>query len=276
MSKIFLAAALSLLLAAPGFAQDTGADWDALADPARALTAATLTFDSGVLIGVRCASGRYDALLAGLPPAIEGAESRHLSVQFRDEEADDQQWTVATNPQVAVSDLPARFARSLRRGGRLQIRLIGAGPGGANLRYVFDLPASSNAIDRTLEACEKPLIDPRDAEIATLDPDGLPGGVTWAERPRPTYPSGRTYVRGFAVISCLTQPDGRLRDCVVESQHPLDGGFGEEALRATRRGRVQSVANPDDPMPTSFIIYRNNFRMAESRNPPTGTRIARD
>ncbi|WP_428150883.1 hypothetical protein [Brevundimonas sp.] len=270
-----LTLALALLLAAPASAQDTGLDWDTLADPGQDLTAATLAFDSGVSIGVRCSAGRYDALLAGLPPAAEGAESRALFVQFRDEPVSEQRWTVTTNPQVAVSDLPARFARSLRDGGRMQIRVIGGGPGGANLRYIFDLPASAAAIDRTLEACEKPLTDPRDAEIDALDSEGLPGGVTWAEQPRPTYPSGPTYTCGFAVVSCLTLPDGRLRDCMVESQHPLDGGFGDAALRATRRGRVQMVASPDEPMPTRFIVYRTQFRMAEPPNPPTGTRIPR-
>lgn len=274
--KIVIAAGLGLFLALPALAQDAGGDWDTYTDPERALTAASLTFDSGVSIGLRCGAGRYDALLAGLPPAAEGAESRDLSIQFREKEASTQRWTVTTNPQVSVSDLPARFARSLRGGGRMQVRVMGAGPGGANLRYVFDLPASSGAIDRTLEACDKPLTDPRDAEIDALDPDGLPGGVTWAERPRPTYPLGPTYTRGFAVISCLTRSDGRLRDCAVESQHPLDGGFGEAALRATQRGRVRMPDHPDGPLPTRFVIFRAIFRMPESPNPPTGTRIPRD
>ena len=269
-----LAAASALLIAGPVIAQD-GDDWDLSINPETNLIAASLVFDSGVAVGVRCFGGRYDALLAGLPAAPEGVETRELSVQFGDEDPDEQRWTVATNRQVVVSDLPARFARTLREGGRMQVLLRGGAPGGGNLRYVFDLPASSAAIDRTLEACDKPLVDARDLELEALGEQGLPGGLDWADRPRPSWPSGRTYVRGFAVISCLTQSDGRLRDCAVESQHPLDGGFGDAALRATRRGRIEVTADPNAPVPTRMIIFRTNFNSSVS-GPPTGTRLRRD
>lgn len=257
-------------------AQDAADDWDLRVNPESDLVAASLTFDSGVAVGVRCFGGRYDALLAGLPAAAEDVDTRELSVQFGEEPASDQRWSVATDRRVVVSDLPARFARTLRDGGRMQVVLRGGGANGANLRYVFDLPASSAAVDQTLQACDKPLVDPRDAELEALGEQGLPGGLGWAEQPRPNYPSGRTYVRGFAVISCLTQPDGRLRDCAVESQHPLDGGFGDAALRATRRGRIQVTENPTGPVPTRMIIFRTNFSMREPGGPPTGTRLQRD
>jgi hypothetical protein len=53
--------------------------------------------------------------------------------------------------------------------------------------------------------------------LAELDDAGLPGGMVWTRRPRPTYPNGRkVYVRGFAVATCITAPDGQtasgLRD----------------------------------------------------------------
>lgn len=276
LSHRCLTALTALAIAGPALTQDTGDDWDLRINPEADLIAASLTFDSGVAVGVRCFGGRYDALLAGLPEAPPNVDRLELSIQFGDEPAADQSWSVAINRRIAVSDLPARFARTLREGGRMQVVLRGAGADGANLRYVFDLPASSAAIDQTLEACDKPLVDPRDLELEALGEQGLPGGLDWADRPRPSWPSGRTYVRGFAAISCLTQPDGRLRDCAVESQHPLDGGFGESALRAARRGRIKVVENPDAPVPTRMIIFRTMFNTSEASGPPTGTRLQRD
>lgn len=259
MSIRVLTAVLALCIANPALAQDD-LDWDSRASPETDLVSASLVFDSGVGLGVRCLDGRYDALIAGLPEAPGNVGTREISIQFGEHDPNTQRWTVAEERSVVVSDLPARFARSLREGGRLQVRLLGAGPDGANLRYVFDLPASSSAIDRTLQACGKPLVDPRDLELEALGEQGLPGGLEWADRPRPPWPSaGSTYVRGVAVISCLTETTGRLRDCVVESQHPLDGGFGEAALRGTRRGRLQVAENPDAPVPTRLIIYRAVF-----------------
>ena len=271
-----LTAISALLIAGPAMAQAGDDDWDLRVNPQADLIAASLTFDSGVAVGVRCFGGRYDALLAGLPAARERVYTRDLTIQFGDEAPGAERWNVAVDRQVAVSSLPARFARSLRQGGRMQVVLRGAGANGSNIRYVFDLPASSSAIDQTLEACDKPLIDPRDAEIEGIGEDGLPAGFRWAERPRPSWPNAPETSSGFAVISCLTQPDGRLRDCTVESQHPLDGGYGDAALRATRRARVQITDNPDAPIPTRFVTYRTNFYPRDPDLAPTGTRLRRD
>ncbi len=267
---------LILGIASTALAQDVTDDWDLRINPEADLIAASLTFDSGVAVGVRCFGGRYDALLAGLPAAATNVDTRQLTIQFGDDAPDPEQWSVAVDRQVAVSGLPARFARSLRQGGRMQVVLRGAGANGSNIRYVFDLPASSSAIDQTLQACDKPLSDPRDAEIESIGEDGLPGGISWAERPRPSWPNAPETTRGFAVISCLTQPDGRLRDCAIESQHPLDGGYGDAALRATRRARLQMTANPGAPMPTRFVIFRTNFYPRNPDIAPTGTRMRRD
>lgn len=272
-----LPALAALAVAGSALAQDTGDDWDVLVDPARSLTAASLTFSSGVSVGMRCVNGRYDAFLAGLPPPPEGQDIRALSIQLGNKPASEQDWMVATNPRVAVSIVPAMFARSMREGGPMQVTVPGAGAGGANLRFLLDLPASSTAIDQTLEACNRPLVDARDAGVEPLGPEGLPSNITWIDLPRPTYPmTTPSYAKGFAVISCLTQADGTLRDCAIESQHPLDGGFGESALRATRRGRVGLVDNPGAPMPTRFTIFRVNYRTPDPNRQRTGTRLGRN
>ncbi|MEQ7156633.1 MAG: hypothetical protein B7Z42_07785 [Brevundimonas sp. 12-68-7] len=257
-SRTLVAVALAAF-ASGVLAQETTDDWDATVDAERRLTAAQLEFSNGLGIAVRCVGGRYDALIGGLPPAAEGVETRVLTLRFGEDSPFEQRWNVTRNPNLAVSELPAPFARALRRGGSLQVMLPGAGEGGRNLRYVLDLPPSSAAIDRTLEACDRPLVDPRDAEIQPVD-GSLPEGIQWERPPQVEFPSRNRYESGFAVISCLTRPDGRLRECVVESEHPIDGGFGQATLASTEGARVRNAADRAGALPVRRIIYRTNFR----------------
>lgn len=244
-------------LPTPGLAQDA-ADWDIHRDPRRKLVMAYTEFDSGLGVAARCVDESYEALITGLPPAGRG-ETRTLRVAFGDGELGDQRWNVAVNDTIAVSELPAPFARKLREGGRLRILVPGGAGDGRNLLHDLTLPTSSASIDETLNACDRPLVDPRDAELAALPEGGLPGNLTWRERPRPAFPSGARYARGFATVLCLTASDGSLRDCSIEAQHPQDGGFGEAALRATRRARVVNIDQPASDVPLRRILYRTNF-----------------
>ncbi|MDP3406018.1 MAG: hypothetical protein Q8S03_15110 [Brevundimonas sp.] len=265
---------VGLLVSTAASAQEAPADWDLLVDPAKKLTMAYTDFNNGLSLAVRCVDGGYEAIIAGLPPAAD-LDRRPLTIQFGDDQPAPTQWNVAMDPAIAVSERPAPFARDLREGGRLQIVAPGAAEGGRNLRYVLDLPVSGASIDRTLEACDKPLVDPRDAELAALGDTGLPGGVNWASLPRPSFPSPAVYQAGFAVISCLTEPDGRLRACEVETEHPRDGGFGAAALRATRRARLEDSNAPGAALPLRRILYRTQFRLeteSESLVPPSRLR----
>jgi len=242
-------------------------DWNIFHDTAKKAVVAYSDFDSGISIAVRCVDRTFEALVSGLPE-IE-AETRQLKIRFPDDTRDHAEtWNVATNSAVAISSFPARFARDLREGGRLDIVVPGAAEGGRNLRYVLDLPISNAAIDETLSACNRPLIDPRDAEVEDLGPNGLPGGLEWAQRPRPRYPN-TDYVRGFAVLTCLNNPDGTLRDCIVETEHPQNGYFGVAALRGVRGARVQSTEDASAALSTRFISFRNNFYLSgyEPRRP---------
>ncbi|HEY1071693.1 hypothetical protein [Brevundimonas sp.] len=270
-SALILATALAALPAAPVLAQDgppNGAvDWDVTRDPSQKLIIAYTVFDNGLGIGARCLNRSFQVLISGLPPAT-GA-TRKLKIAFQDDDFDEQRWNVAEDNAVAISDRPSPLARDMRDGGKMQIIVPGGAEGGRNLRYVLDLPASGAAIDEALLACDRPLVDPRDAELDALGDDGLPMNIEWSRQPEPSYPDGRTYTRGFATVTCLTQPDGRLRDCVVETEHPIDGGFGEAALDATRRGRVRS--KDGGPVPLGMIQFRTNFLMDMS--PSTGSRI---
>lgn len=251
--------ALLALWAAPAAAQEADRDWDMVRDPQARSVLAHTAFDTGLAITMRCVDGSYQAILSGLPAPAPNARTRVIGISFGDDEIALRSWNVAVAETIAVGPTPARFARKLRKGGRLQIVIPDGGGAGRNLRYDLTLPTSSSSIDETLTACGKPLEDPRDALLDDLGDDGMPGGFTWARMPRPEFPSGSRYATGFAVVTCITNPDGALSDCVVETEHPHDGGFGAATLRATRRARAQSVAAPDARLPAAMVEFRANF-----------------
>ncbi|MDQ8030323.1 MAG: hypothetical protein REJ23_16485 [Brevundimonas sp.] len=249
-----------MAMGVPALAQDNARDWDIHRNDRQKLLLAFSELDNGLTLAVRCADGNLEALLTGLPEPEARRETRTLHVAFGEDEFDHQTWNVAMNPAIGLSERPAPFARKLREGGRLQIRVPGGAEGGRDLRYDLTLPASSAAIDEVLTTCRKPLVDPRDALLSDLPEDGLPFGVTWRHAPRPQFPVTR-YARGFAVTSCLTAEDGRLRDCVVESEHPGDGGFGEAALRGIRQAMVDQTPSQDGVFRPVMVQFRSSFVM---------------
>ncbi|MDO9586796.1 MAG: hypothetical protein Q8R45_00445 [Brevundimonas sp.] len=258
--KRALIALLACTAALPALAQDAPPDWDVHRNTRTDAVMAFSVFDNGLGIAIRCVNGSYEALLSGLP-AAGAEETRTLGVAFGDREMSMQRWSVATNDTVAVGERPAPFARKLRQGGRLQILVPGGGGGGRNLRYDLTLPASSTSIDETLTACGRPLVDPRDVEMDALPDNGLPRSLRWVRSPQAEYPSGARYGRGFAVVSCLANPDGTLRDCAVDSEHPHDGGFGASTLRAVRRARIRDDSNPEAPLAPVMVSFRSRFMM---------------
>ena len=240
-------------------AQETPPDWDIARDPGRRMVTAAIPVTTGLGLVVRCRRGSYEALILGLPP--QEGETRRLDIAFGDNELHPETWNVSVDPTIAVSGLPAPFARQLRQGGRMQIRVPNATTDGRAMRHVLDLPPSTTAIDETLTACDRPLEDPRDALIEDVGPGGLPAGLAWAEAPRPSYPIGSPYPRAFVVLSCLTTREGELEQCVVEAEHPIGGYFGEAALHGASRARLQVSGAPDQPLPVRRIIYQTNFQM---------------
>lgn len=265
-----VAAALVVALPAPtpaSSAQSASADWDITRDRQQKLVVAFTAFDNGLAIGVRCRNKAFQVLISGLPEA-EGSR-RPLRIAFRDEDFQESLWNVGDNAQVAISDMPGPLARNMRTGGTMQIVVPGAGENDRNLRYVVDLPPSNTAIDETLHACGRPLVDPRDEELEALGVEGLLRDVEWARPPELNYAEGRTYSRGFATVTCLTQPDGKLRDCAVETEHPVDGGFGKAAINATRRARLRTKSGGEVPL--GMIVFRANFELQTS--PVTGSRL---
>jgi len=245
-------------VALPVLAQDASEDWDLVRDPAKRSILAFTTFDVGLSVAFRCNNGSLNTVIAGLPASSE--ERRTLQLQFRDRPAYDSGWTTTTNRTVVVGDYPAMLARDFREGGALKLTVPGGAPDGRNLRFEVELPSSNGAIDEVLTSCGRPLVDPRDASREALTDTGLPTGLAWARAPRPIFPA-TNYAQGFVVSSCLTTPDGRLEDCVVEMEHPHDGGFGEAALRATRSARLRNLDQTDQPLPVRLVSFRTRFLM---------------
>lgn len=263
-----------LAIGSPSLAQNAD-DWDLRRDADSELVVAYSAFDNGLAIGARCSQGAYQVAIAGLPE-ISG-DTRTLRIGFASETVEDQTWYVATEPGTAISSFPAPFARKLREGGRMDVVVPGGGEGGRNLRYVLNLPVSSRAIDESLAACGRALVDPRDAEFEEFQEDGLPAGIDWAVEPRPQFPAAARG-NGFVTLTCVTQADGRLRDCVVEAEYPLRSGFARAALRSIGRSRLQTTDDPTQPLPVrmaAFIITFcvDGFCPGQRRVLPTGSRL---
>lgn len=258
--SILLAAAL-LMPTCPAEAQQSADDdWDFMENRDQDQVMAFVTFDTGLGLATRCTKGVFEALIAGLPP--RPAQNRQvLKMGFGDADLYETRFSSASDARAVISELPAPFARKLRQGGRFRLEVPGGGEDGRTLRYDVQLPSSSASIDRTLTACDRPLVDPRDAELDDLPESGLPRDLVWRWVPEPEFPSRSVYEQGFAVISCLTAPNGRVRDCVVESEYPTDGGFGEAAIRGARGGRLRNRLDPEGPVPVARITYSTNFSM---------------
>ena len=250
---------LALTFAAPVRAQEPATqDWALVEVPDRYAVIAITSFDNGITLAGRCVNGVFDVTVAGLPPAR--GISRTVRVSVGDEELRQETWTVGEDQTVAFSRLPAPFARRLAAGGRLQIGVPGTG-GQRGTRYVMELPPSPATLERTLTACGRSLVDPRDANLGRDAPDGLPAGLDWALRPRLELPDsvrGRYVSHASVTVSCLVAGTGALTDCVIESEHPGGYGYGREVVRSLRTGRVRSQT-PEITLGGQLVIFTVRF-----------------
>lgn len=256
----YLAVAALLASATAALAQDATDDWEIIRSPERKTVVAFIPTSTGLTIGFRCIDGVYGAIIGGLPEAPRGARTRILRIGVNSHEPGLSTWSVTTDRTAAVADYPARMARRLREGGAVSVVVPGGGGEGRNLRHELVLPASSAAIDETLTACGRPLVDPRDALLPEITERGLPDGMTWARAPRPSYPTNN-YAAGFAVVTCVVQPTGRLEHCEIESEFPENAGFGRSALRAARDAQVTSPGETSGQYAPRMIGFRVTFTM---------------
>lgn len=253
-----LASILMIAGAGAALAQDASDDWDIVRQPEQNMVFTYLETSTGLTFAFRCMNGAYGAVLAGLPEAPADASVRTLEIKVRDGAAHDTRWSVLTDRTAAIADYPAGLARDLRQGGVVSILVRNATGPGRNVRYNVELPASANNINETLTECERPLDDPRDALLPEITESGLPEGMTWDRAPRPSFP--RTNIAGgFAVVTCLAQADGRLQQCQVESEFPLEAGFGRSALRAANDARVVSPNETPGAYTPRIVGFRVNY-----------------
>lgn len=257
--RLVTALAIVATTATPAAPQEPGLDWDLVRQPEQSMTAAYVQLSSGLMIAFRCMDGGYGAIISGLPEARRSEDFRTLRLTMTGRPERETRWAVTRDRAAALAEFPASLARRFRQGGDVSLVVPGGAEGGRNLRYNITLPGSAVAIDETLTACGRPLVDPRDERLPDSVSDSLPDGLTWSRPPRPRHPLN-TYSAGYAVVSCVVQPDGRVDDCEVESEFPLDGRYGRNALAAMPDARVVSPGETAGEYAPRMIGFRVNYR----------------
>jgi protein TonB len=63
----------------------------------------------------------------------------------------------------------------------------------------------------------------------------------------------RLSMSGRAVIGCMVAPDGRLVDCKVLSESPLQWGFGEAAIRMSSQFRMRPKTIDGQPVDSGQV-----------------------
>jgi len=251
-----LPALLLLATATTGHAQPAQAqasaapeDWVLTVVPDQKATLALVEFTSGISLAARCVDDAYDLLITGLPEAPQRATTRDLGLAVGDDDVTRRTiWTVGEDRTTAFSRIPAMVARRLAKGGELQI--VAQGPDDRRYRYVMDINPSSTAIEQTLTACGRPLVDPRDSLTEGEGQDGLPAPFTWERLPNPDFSTQALDAgEGYAALSCMPQQDGRLSECRIESEWPRRLGIGRAALRSMGRARLRQITTGDGSEP---------------------------
>lgn len=225
-----------------------GDSWDMTnhADHGRVASAAWM---SGQAVLVRCNAGRLDVVINGLPPAE--TRSRRIEMTLGAVGPETQSWAAAPGSPIASPPEPARIARLLADGGRLDLRVLTTG---SEATYRLPLPSDGRGVRDVLRACNQPTTGehdrlPRLAETATR----------WARNPAAILPPrfGKyRFVEAEARLGCLIDADGHPSSCWVEGETPPGKGVGPAAVASTMTARFEI---PDDGK-TGFRIIRFNYK----------------
>lgn len=268
MARLFsisaVVAALMASAASSAYAQEAapaGQDWVLAEVPERKAVVAMAEFDNGISLASRCMDGVFEVTLHGLPE-VRGP-SRTLQIAVGEEEPYDTAWTVGQVRTAAFSRVPARFARELAKGGRLQIRVPGQ-RGAPATRYIMELDPSGSAIEQTLTACGRSMVDLRYQSLGDEIEAGLPAGITWSSPPQVEFPSavkGRVPTVGFVTVTCVARSTGSVEQCEVESEHPGGYKMGQSVVQAALRARLRSTER-NVPIPDRrTIMFTTHFRL---------------
>lgn len=245
----------ALALASPAMAQHVSQDWDLTTDPARQVTLATLNFGSNQ-IALRCKAGVLDFLVTGVPTTVASQAVRVTAGSIRDER---QRWLAWPDQPIISPSEPARFARQLRAGGELDIRLEPGSVGERPRRYRLPVPQSIAAVDQVLSACSIPLND--DWDLRQRAELGTP---IWARPSIPEFPElavSRGLKNGEVIIGCAIAAGGLLDECRILSETPQGAGFGRSALRSAQRSRVE-LPDDEQSMIGKVVTFTVRFRIS--------------
>lgn len=223
----------TLLLAGQASAQD---GWDFDVSPAGDVTIASVTYDGGVGLAVQCRNGILDVAILGLPAAlpdeISQYQTRPLFTGFDATALEHAPWKTSPDSGVALSALPQRRARALKRGGVFLVRTSPPPGSSTPRRLEIPLPTDGAAIDRTLEACGQKTVDPRDDLLLLED---LISVEEWGRSRLFEMPPSTSWTPTRVEVSCIVAEAGRVRDCQVESES--EPGLGARMLRDARNVR---------------------------------------
>lgn len=258
-----LAALIVALAASSAGAQEAASDdWNLSADRGRNLTLATVAYSSGQTIAIRCQARVLDVVITGLP-AITGS-TRYVEATVGGRPMEGGPWASGGDGTSVLSGTPAPTARRLRAGGPLKLAVAVDAANEVPLRqYAFDLPGQSASLDRVLDACDTPTTDARD-DLPIWTPARGSAINYWSRMAIPDYPEaaiGAGVDSGYAVLSCVVQAAGRLRQCIVESEGPRRAGFGASGVRAMGAARVM-LPEEGGPPPGHLVVFTLRFRMA--------------
>lgn len=266
LSALAFSAALSAFSGAAAQEAEPPEDWIVTRVPDKDAVVASVPFNNGITLASRCTGQTFDVLILGLPEARRGSISRSLTFLVGDEtEEKPYVWSVGTDRTSAFSRVPAITARSLAKGGKLQIIIPGDG-GAPRTRYVMDLGPSGSAVEETLTHCGRALIDPRDDELEG-DGDGLPNGIMWTRPPRPTFPDsvqGRQPIHGYVAMTCLVTAQGKPENCQIESEQPPGFNLGrsvKNSLGGARLGQSEEARATGRRFEGAMILFTVNFEL---------------
>lgn len=203
--------AMVALSATTAAAQESSDGWDVSRDAASDRTIASVSYDGGLSLGVRCLQGTLDVIVIGLPTGTTADPELTMSLGAAPEETS--AWLRGPQGELLSFSAP-RHGRLLAQAGT--VTFSGARAEGGVWRQTVDLPQDGSGVDQALQACGLRLRDERDLrpsvdELLTEDYFVV----------APEFPEITTGQRSFEV-SCIVAEAGRLTNCVTEQIRPRD------------------------------------------------------
>ncbi len=240
MRVILLLALPVLLTAAPAQAQATDG-WD-MAQTDKG-PSASISYEGGQSLILRCFNNRLEALLIGFP--VEAAHGMRPLTWTQNGQAERQTWINVPGQAIMAAIRPGRVARLFHQGGDLIIEpspTVPVEPNQPRERVRLPLPSDNSAIDAVRAACGTDPDAARDGLLETEPSFPRPPSLreTWTLAPAPDYPAKAMRLsRGEVIYSCVVAAQGALEDCRIESENPPNADFGVEALKALRKARLR-------------------------------------